>query len=581
MTDIEQVKSKLDIVEVVRSYVPTLKRTGRSWKANCPFHKEKSPSFIVTPELQRYKCFGCGESGDALTFIMKMERAEFPEALRIAAERAGVELSKQVYSEKEAELKKQKERLYELNRLAMEYWHYILSTHAAGKIGRDYTQKRQIRGEELKKFKLGYAPAGTNLLPFLHKKGYANDEIVRAGLAITRDNGQTMDKFRDRLILPIFDMKGNAIGFSGRIVQPNEFAPKYLNSPETIVYRKGDILMGLYHAKQAARDQKFLILEEGNIDILSSHKVGVENIAATGGTALTESQLKLVMKYADVVYFCFDTDEAGTKALIKGVELAERVGLKHKALDIGEFQDPDALISRQPARWSQVIANPQNSVELLLKRFSARLDLGTADGKSELVELMLPILRSLHDEVQRTHFANQLAMLVNVSAQVITEQLQSAKPQQLFPDDRHERTDEVAHNLDDHVTNRREEYLIALLIQLDNIQDQAISLEAFTDPSSREILAALLNKGNASYDFADISSSLSDQAVSVLQSILAIDITDVQDIAGEFLRLYRILYGNFLRKQILELRQGLQADSGDEQVLAKLQYFTKELSALG
>ncbi len=569
MSEVDEIKSRLDIVEVIKQYVPDLKRTGRSYKGRCPFHKENTPSFIVTPDMQIFKCFGCGEGGDVISFIQKIERVEFAQALTIAAEKAGYEL-KRNYSEKDEYLKKEKARIIEANKLAAKFWNYILKSHPSGKPGREYMRKRQIRPEEMQKFAIGYAPKGNNLKNFLVAKGYKPSELATWGLMVEKD-GQFNDKFRDRLILPILDLNGNPIGFSGRIVGPSDYAPKYLNSPETLVYKKGEILMGIYQARDAARSQKFLILEEGNIDLLSSHKVGIENIVATGGTALTEQQCKLIKRFADVVYFSFDSDAAGLKALLRGIEIAERVGLKHRALPLGNYQDPDDMINHEPAKWAETVANPMNSVAHLMQVYQKDLDLGTADGKSTFSERMVAVLRVLHDEVQKQHFAEQVAMVVGVSKQVILEQVEGV----ISP--RHEAVpaEETKQLAPPTHVSPQEIYLLALLVQLKNFASLEISAEIFRDINCRELYLKLIHTQGV-LDYGKISQEISDGAGEVLQQVLMTDLSNIADIQQEFAWVYKVLYGTYLQSQILDLRQQLTQEPENQTLLAKLQYFTIE-----
>lgn len=583
MSDIDEIKSRLDIVDVVSQYVPTLKRAGQSYKGNCPFHKEKTPSFIVTPSMQIYKCFGCGEGGDAIKFIEKMERVEFGEALQIAAERVGYKLS-QRQSAKDSVYKQEADLVFKLNELAGKYWNYLLSEHKAGQAGRNYLQKRQIRMEEVKTFQMGYAPAGDNLIKFLTGKGYTPDQAVKAGLGVERQ-GKIMDKFRDRLMLPIMNMKGQIVGFSGRQITPSEYSPKYLNSPETAVYKKGEILMGLFQAKEAARADNFLVLEEGNIDLLSSHKVGVKNIAATGGTALTLMQCKLIKRHVDTVYFCFDTDQAGLKALIKGVELSEQIGLKHKALNIGDYQDPDQLISTEPARWKEVIANPINTITHLITVFQKDLDLGSADGKSEFFYRMVPILRTLKDPVQQEHYSGEVAVISGISKDRVMEEINSSNPTpaqyQPKPEQKQQPQPQELQakmkQFENQILSTREIYILGLLLQMESPRELEISGEIFQDVDCREVFAQIQKLDNLTTDFTKLADVLSEGGREALQQALAVDISEIEHPQEELLRIYKVLYKNHLRREVLNLRTSLQTLPDDEQSLQKLTYLIKEL----
>ncbi|MBL8014587.1 MAG: DNA primase [Candidatus Doudnabacteria bacterium] len=568
MSDIEEIKNRLDIVSIVGEYVPDLKRAGQSFKAPCPFHKEKTPSFIVTPSIQLFKCFGCGEGGDVIKFIQKIERVEFGEALQIAASKAGYELKNQSSGNKA--FKEQSKRVLEMNNLACSFWEFILHKHNAGKPGRDYATKRKLAEPQLKLFRIGYAPKGNNLLKFLLSKGFNQNELLTNGLVVER-NGQIIDKFRDRLMLPILNAKGDVLGFSGRIVTPNEYAPKYLNSPETAVYKKGEILMGLHQAIPAMREHKFVILEEGNIDLLSSHRVKVGNILATGGTALTLEQCKLIKRYVDIVYFCFDSDNAGLNALIKGIGLAEQAGLKHKALDIGQHQDPDALISADPQSWERIIAQPINSVELVMKRIEKEYDLGTPDGKSDLFARMIPVLQSLKDKVQLAHFAEELAVKVGVQVDDVHSAIKAGATRPPLRTKASESTT-VSVNVAPHFNNK-EIYLLSLLLQVPNLKDLDISQEVFSDPACKDILVQMQKTS----DFATISANISDAGREALQQALALDVLSIEDPKAEAARVYRMLYTTSIRKEILNLRQALHENPDNEELLAKLQYYSKEL----
>lgn len=580
MSDIEEIKSRLDIVDVVNDYVP-LKRAGQSYKACCPFHKEKTPSFVVTPAIQRYKCFGCGESGDALNFIQQMERVDFAEALRIAADKAGYEL-KNEYSKKDTQLEQKQERLYELNSLAAKYWNYILKTHKAGKPGRNYLQKRKIRSEEIDLFQLGYAPKGTNLIPFLLKKGFTEEELISAGLAVER-KGNVIDKFRERFMMSIMDSKGRIVAFSGRITLPSEYAPKYLNSPETLVYKKGEILMGLHQAIESARSEKKIILEEGNIDLLSSHKVGVGNIVATGGTALTQKQVKLLKRYADTVLFAFDTDSAGIKALVKGIEFAEMAGISHRAVDLRPYGDPDDLISDQPDEWKKRVEAAGNSVEYLFDVYAGDLDLGSPDGKSAYVARLAPVIRSLKDAVQKSHFEEQLALAVGATKTDVQKMISddSSSPKRSAPSSP-QPTDkqlESTHSVDPEA-NVRETYLLALLVQLPDLNQVDISGEVFTDANVREIFNRVIQAGSIDDDFLGLVDNLSDGAIEVLQRVLSTELNHVSNTQAEFNRVYKMIYGNYLRAQILDMRRTLKLQPESTELLSKLQFFTSELKSL-
>jgi DNA primase len=359
-TQIEEIKSKLDIVSVISQYVPSLKRAGRNYFGLCPFHKEKTASFSVNPELGLFKCFGCQEAGDVIKFIERIEGLEFPKALELAAKKAGVIL-KTTSNPRDIEADKMKKELLRANSLTCEFFNYLLLKHESGEPCRDYAQRRKLPKNILEKFKIGYAPSGyENLKHFLIKKGFKENDLVDWGLLVSK-NGRVYDKFRKRFMFPIISHQGDVIGFSGRLIDPEDKGPKYLNSPETLVYKKSNTLFGLFQAKESIRKEGFAILVEGNVDILSSHKAGISNIVAPLGTALTNEQVKLLKRYCDTVYFALDTDSAGQKALIKDLGMVDDAGISAFILDIGKYKDVDELIT-SGGNWEDTVKTPKDAV---------------------------------------------------------------------------------------------------------------------------------------------------------------------------------------------------------------------------
>ncbi len=573
MTDIELVKSKLDIVEVISSYVPTVTRAGANYRALCPFHNEKSPSFMINPSLQIFKCFGCGKAGDAIAFIQEIERLEFPEALKVAAEKAGVELTGRSIK-KDEKLEAEKKRLIEANELTAKFYHYILQTHKSGKPGRDYAQKRQIDGERMVKFMVGFAPIQNDALKkFLVSKGFNEKELVKWGLLVER-NGKNIDKFRNRLMQCIFNIRGDIVGFSGRYIGTSKEAPKYLNSPETLVYKKNEMLYGLFHAKEALRKEKFAIIVEGNIDILSSHRVGVENIVAPLGTAFTRNQAVLLKRYVDEVYFSFDTDSAGTKALIRGMEILEEVGLKHKVIDLTGYQDADELICKNPTEWPERIKNAKDTVEYLLVKMQAGLDLGSADGKKQYSEIVLPIVASVKDSVSRNQYVKDLSLNLEVPPDTIISLLSHQKKPVTSQHDNQTSTDEEI--VKPQVKNELEEFFLSLLMQGDSSLEMDVKKEWLESPLNQKIMELVMS--NTEGDFGEIEKKLSDEERKSFENILMIDVSGVKDRKGEMKKLSKRLKKDFLKREILRLRSELRKTLDKDKVISQIDSYVKELS---
>lgn len=577
--DISEVKSRLDIVDVVGQYVTGMKKAGRNYTARCPFHNERTPSFAVNPDLQIFKCFGCGEAGDAIAFIQKIERVDFGEALQMAAERVGYELTGKGRDKKQAEIV---ETLAKLNELAAHYWNFILTKHNAGAAGREYAHKRKIRDEEIQKFSVGYAPAGDNLVQFLRKKGFSNEQITLAGLGVER-NGQIVDKFRQRLILSIHNLKGQVVGFSGRLIVQNDKAPKYLNSPETALYHKSEVLMGLYQAKEAARQQKFVIMQEGNIDLLSSHKAGIENIVATGGTAVTLQQMRMLKRLADTVYFCFDTDEAGRKALVKALEMAEAATLQHFVIDLANFKDPDEMISADPKLWEAAVKNPVDSVEYLLNKFSNQVDLATAKGKRFVLEQMLPILQAVRNPVTQEHYLKQTALKLETSTESVQKSLDSLNmptkrtyAQANFDQTNNKSEAVQAQQIQMPEIDKKEKYFLALLCANQHLDQLGISTEVFTDEAGKEILTAL--QSSPEINFGKVADTLSPQANLLLQELLTMPLPE--EIIAEIEKTYKLLYTRMLRRKLLSARAELNNGADNTELLQEVQEITHELAIL-
>jgi len=350
-TDILEIKSRLDIVQVITPYVH-LKKAGRTWMGLCPFHTEKTPSFHVNPQLGMYKCFGCGKAGDIFTFIQDVEHVDFPEALDRLADMAGINLKKG----RDLEIEKKTKRIKELLHQASDFYHYILLNHPLAENARKYTQKRGLKPETINQYKIGYAPRKYTLLQeYLRKNGFTKEEIVDAGLL----NERKSDKFTDRLMFSLFDNSGHVVGFSGRVIDPGDIRPKYLNSPETVVFKKRFQLFGFYQAKDAISKKDAAILCEGQLDAISSQQSGVMNILAPLGTGLTESQLQLVSRLTQDVIFAFDNDTAGQKSIKRGVELALTLNLKPFIIQLPEdVKDIDELVQKDPIKWKDLAETP-------------------------------------------------------------------------------------------------------------------------------------------------------------------------------------------------------------------------------
>lgn len=478
MDEIEEVKRKIDIVEFISGYL-TLKKTGANYRAMCPFHSEKTPSMMISPEKQIFKCFGCNEGGDIFSFVMKMENLEFREALEMLAERAGVKLEKYRQNPKFQEEKDQKTRLFQINNWSARFFQKILLDHPAGKPALDYLTNRGLTIETIKSFSIGYAPSSQVLKEFLQKKGYTLHEIQSAG---------GPDRFYKRIIFPIRDVMGNTIGFTGRVMDA-EAQPKYLNTPETIIFHKGRILYNLDKARGEIKLAKTTVVVEGQMDVISSYQAGVKNVVATSGTALTDEHLKILYRYTPNIIFSFDSDNAGLATAKKAYEMAIIEGMNARMVNLGEFKDPGEIVAKDAKLWVKAVENAQPVIDWYFG-LAFKQPFDSAQGKKEIAKELIPIIRKIPDEIERAHYVGVLAHKLNIAEQVVFDIL----------DKNVEKIQDARYKIQTEKSNQKplsnEELLVGLLSimpeYLEKIKDQ-ISADDFDQAWSKELYTHLLN----------------------------------------------------------------------------------------
>jgi len=412
---LEEIRNRCDIVDIISEYVH-LKQAGKSFKGLCPFHGEKTPSFMVSPEKQLFHCFGCGEGGNVFNFLMKYEKISFFEAVKMLAKKSGVSLP--VDEEKENFLNRQKERLYKLNNLAANYYRECLFKTNQGKKIINYLKKRGINDTSVEKYKLGYAPSGWDVLTnFLKKKGYSYEELTKARIINkSKIEGKYIDYFRDRIIFPIFNLSGRVIGFGGRVL--DDSLPKYINSPETLVYNKGSNLYSLNFAKEDIRKKGYLIIVEGYTDVLITQQYEFNNVAASLGTALTARQIDLIKRFTDMVLIAYDADSAGNMATLRSLDLLVKAGLEVKVIDLPQGYDPaDFLIKKGRTPFQNLIDGSLSLIDYKLKLLYSKNSIKTIEGKVKVIKGIIPTLSIMGDE-------NELrAQIVKISEELkLTEE---------------------------------------------------------------------------------------------------------------------------------------------------------------
>lgn len=429
MSQIQEIKEANDIVEVIGSRLD-LKRSGANYRGLCPFHSEKSPSFFVNEVLQRFRCFGCGEAGDVYEFLQKYEGMTFYEALQHLAEKAGIQLES-VARSPEDELRDQLKTVLDLSR---QYFHYLLTDHETGQRARDYLKERGITKESIDLFQIGYSlPGWDGLLSYLHtKKKIPLEAIEKAGLIIrgSRASGGLQggtapsarhfyDRFRGRIMFPLKDHRGQVVGFSGRTMEKDVKEAKYINTPETALYHKGKMLYGYSELFNFIRQEKKLIVVEGEFDVISSVQAHVNNVVALKGSALTEDHAKLLARSVDSVILSLDTDSAGVEATKKAIAVLRPTELELRALVIGEGKDPDELARRDPKAWRETTKQSVSAYQFLINAAAQKFDPATAEGKRGIMKELGPVLASVPHAVELEFYLKELSRVLGVQKEVV------------------------------------------------------------------------------------------------------------------------------------------------------------------
>ncbi len=557
---IDEIKQKIDIVEFIGQYV-NLKPAGSNYKALCPFHQEKTPSFFVSPERQFFKCFGCGEGGDVFNFLMKIEGVTFAEALKILADKTGVKLTRS-YQDQKAQ--SHKDQLFAVNKIAAHFYHHLLTNHPIGQPARQYLKKRQINPDTIKTFYLGYAPPGwDSLVKFLIKKKISLQIAHQAGLIIKGQKGY-YDRFRHRIIFPLFNILGEIIGFGGRIITDDPQSPKYINTPETPIYHKSKHLFGLYQTKQSIKSLKSVIITEGEFDVLSSYQIGVKNIVAVKGSALTESHLKILKRYANQVIFCFDQDSAGLKATTKSLILAENQDLKTAIIPIPAGKDIDELVKTDPTTWRQISQQPTQGFKYLLSTWQSQTPSDSAYSTKELLNQVFDFVSQLNDVILKDQYLNLTAQTLNLDISLVKEsfvQYQTKKP--LITTSSSQTTPTPTKP-----QISPEAYLLALILRSQNPKFiQFIQPDHFTHPGYVKLARLITQNPQLDQLPQQIPDSLSTlfNELFILPTLDQILDKGETKIKQEIQKLARRLYQTYLENQINHLKTLIRQKEKDNQ----------------
>ena len=428
------IKARLNIEDVVASYA-TLKKVGRSYKALCPFHSEKTPSFIVSPEKQIAYCFGCHKGGDIFKFIQEVEGVDFPEAVKILADKAGIKVDGKKFDKKQKGEKGIKDYLMEIHEETCSFFEEKLFDDSdESKEVLKYLEKRGISKDTIKEFRIGFASDSFDELQrFLIKKGFKHDVLVKSGLFSLKDasGGSMYDKFRGRLMFPIFDYMGRVIGFGGRALQADQ-EPKYLNSPETPIYSKGRVLYGLSHAKKAIKENDKVVVVEGYFDVISLYQAGICNVVASSGTAFTPDQVRLIKRFTKNVVSCFDTDSAGIMATKMAYDVMQNLDLNMKTLKMeGEFKDPaDFMLENKKdgkEKFLKLINSADDFLEFYTNLLYKNIDVKTLEGRRKFLDEIIPLLKNLKSSVQTDYFVRIVAKYLEIKEEFLYDEIDNFK----------------------------------------------------------------------------------------------------------------------------------------------------------
>jgi DNA primase len=405
MDAVQEIKSRINIEDVVSEYVQ-LKRAGRNFKGLSPFTNEKSPSFIVSPEKQIWHDFSSGKGGDVISFITEVEGLDFRGALDLLARKAGVDLS-EFAGRSSGRSSEQKERLYKAIDSAVAYYQVQLTKHEVPL--RYLRENRGYEKQTLLDFRFGYAPSGSNnLATYLLKNGFTKPDMLKSGLCVER-RGELIDMFRDRIMIPLNDAQGRPVGFTARQLRDDKNSPKYINTPATLLYDKGRQLYGMHMAKEHVRKSGYVVVVEGNLDVVASHQAGIRQVVASAGTALTSYHLKTLQRFTADVRLAFDDDRAGQEAAERTIPLAQDLGIELSLITIPAGKDPDELIKKDVRLWQEVVEKPLYMVDWLISRIEGSTDLKSAQGKRQFTSKVLQIIRQLKDQVEQEHYLRIIA----------------------------------------------------------------------------------------------------------------------------------------------------------------------------
>lgn len=575
--DIDEVKARVNIVDVIGERV-RLKKTGSNYFGLCPFHNEKTPSFGVNEKLQIFKCFGCGVGGDVFTFLMRIDNLTFYEALKELADRVGYKLKSDPNHSKDKQYIEKKSKLLEVVKLAANFYSEKLVQNKNNP-GYQYILKRGLTEDLIQTFHVGYAPENNDEISgYFKNKSISNELLIEAGIIVNKD-GKLLSKFRNRIIFSIFDEKGNIVGFSGRFIgqsSPTFNPPKYLNSPQSIIFNKSSLIFGLFQAVESIRKYKFVILCEGQMNVLSSHRVGVRNIVASLGTSFTREHVAILKRYTDTIYLAFDKDSAGKKATIRALDLIfsypEEMTVKIISWDSQLGKDPDELIMANPQKWIEALNSPYDPIEYFLSNFFKKFPNPTINQKNSILKIIVPLIHKHRSEFIRQEYLKKVASEFNIRV----ESLESYSGHYFNQDEQYYSVNQT--NLSNEHANKIYHYILGLILQnwskskhLLDLIDRDLIIDEY-----REIFDCMLLLADAD-DVTSLYHALDDDNKVKFEHIFLKEINfDSNTSIEEHIRKCIPL---LVRIRYQEVSQQLKSNTEKKQLLDLLQKLAKYLNA--
>jgi DNA primase len=582
MDEVSQIREKIDLVSFISEYIP-LKKMGRNFKAVCPFHNEKTPSFIVSPERQIWHCFGgCNKGGDIYEFLMEYEKLEFIEALRILAKRAGVKLRESNFN---AGVSSRKEVIYKLNKIALEFYHYVLTKHEAGKKALIYlTKERKLDPKLVETFMIGFSPKeGTSLSNYLiNKKKYKKEDLIEAGLAFYSGSG-IMDFFRNRVMFPLFDHRGNIVGFSGRAIEEPYSGGKYINTRETLVYHKGDMFFGLNTAKEEIKNLDKAIIVEGELDTISCFSIGVKNVVAVKGTALTENQVSLMARFTKNICLCFDKDDAGYMATKRSLPSLEKKEMNITTCMFENAKDADEAIKKDPISFKKSTKKDVPIYDYIFSKTFSSFEKDKIYGKRKISEELLPIFSKISNEIVKEHYLKKLSLDLNVSLDALSKEVEKLEKNEIVKDNPFINKKSKKPRIE-----ILEDYLISLIVQHDNpkivLEKCLLILKdyKFEIDSYGKIISYLSNyfKDKINYDVRNFLGLLPKELADSFDAAYLFPLLKPEEdgYVDEIEKVTRELRVLFLKNKIKEISERLRMGEKDEDLI-KVEDLEQELAS--